>query len=53
MSRNTTSVRAADRVLEDVIREGVVDQALRSQRRRWLTGIALVVLAIAVAIILM
>jgi hypothetical protein len=44
MALTTTRVRARDRVLEDVVRESVVDQELRIRRRRWLAGIAAVVL---------
>ena len=46
MAFNRTRVKTADRVLEDAVRESVVDQELGRLRRKWLAVIAAVVLVV-------
>ena len=47
MSFSRTRIQAADRVVEDVVLESVVDRDLAMRRRKWIFAIAAIVVFVA------
>lgn len=52
MAGNTVRVKAADRIIEDVVREGVVDREQVRRRRRYIALAAAIVIVVVAFIVI-